>query len=193
MLSIKEIWQAIEQLLAVHSPATFATLAPPATTAEIRALENLLGKELPQSLSESLFIHNGQQDPSKVHDFVDGGILMGTEAIAATWKMLTNLDNGFRTTDPDWDNHNLGAWWSKHWVPFTEQEGDCLCLNLDENSKDLAYGSVLWHVHDNPHEPNLYPSYKAWLQSVLHRLESGKFKIIDGQIWFDLDDVAPKD
>ena len=97
-----------------------------------------------------------------------------TAQIAETWRMLTELDERFRAQEPNWDTHGYGQWWNPDWIPFTLGDGDCLCINLDPEG---ILGEVLWHVHDNPHEPGVATSYAAWLENVANDLEAGEFVI----------------
>ena len=176
---IRELWTRIEGVLRQHVPDTARTLAVPATDQEINELEEAIGLKLPADFRESLGIHDGQDDPTRCHSFCSDGVLAGTKKIAETWRMLTEIDGEilqkyYSHLEPD----GHGAWWNRHWVPFTDAEGDCLCINLNpELRPGAAFGEIVAFVHDNPHEPGIAPSYGVWLQKLAQRLEDGDFEI----------------
>jgi cell wall assembly regulator SMI1 len=159
-------------------PDTARTLAQPATDQEIDDLQAAIGLFLPAEFRESHKVHNGQDDPTRCHHFFTEGLLASTKQIAETWRMLTEIDEGFRQREPDWDTHGHGEWWNRHWVPFTIGEGDCLCINLNPQVRPGGtFGEIVCHVHDNPHEPGIAISYSAWLHRLAQRLERGEFTI----------------
>lgn len=181
--SIPDLWQRIEAVLERISPRTARTLAPGATEEELRSLEEALGLTLPSDLRQSLQIHNGQADPTMCCSFTNEGLLLSVRQIAEKWRALTDLDENFRKTQPGWDENPHGAWWSSDWIPFTENEGSSLCVDLRQNG---TTGSILCHIHDNPHEPGIAASYGAWLTSVTRRLEAGEYEVDeDGYLWLD--------
>ncbi|MGV9878438.1 hypothetical protein [Streptomyces sp. NPDC003006] len=59
---IPESWTRIETWLAWHAPRTFAALEPPAERSAIAAAEQVIGRPLPDALTESLLRHNGTGD-----------------------------------------------------------------------------------------------------------------------------------
>jgi cell wall assembly regulator SMI1 len=185
--SMPDIWARIECVLEQHAPETARTLAPPATENEIAELQREIGLTLPDEFIDSLRVHNGQIDPTRLHSLCGEGVLSGTHAIAETWRTMTELDEDFRQTIPDWDTHPQGDWWNKRWVPFTMADGDSLCINLNPKvPPGCSYGEIVCHVHDNPHEPGIAPGYGAWLTRVCERLENGEFRIEDdGCLWLN--------
>ncbi|MFI7062001.1 hypothetical protein ACIBL3_13540 [Kribbella sp. NPDC050124] len=52
-MTITQSWRSIDAWLTRHAPATYAVLAPPATDAELAAMD------LPPEVVESLRCHNG--------------------------------------------------------------------------------------------------------------------------------------
>lgn len=63
-IDIYECWSVIEEALCAQAPRLFATLAAPASEAELAALEQIIGLRLPNDLTASLRCHNGQRDPA---------------------------------------------------------------------------------------------------------------------------------
>jgi cell wall assembly regulator SMI1 len=169
------IWQRIESVLNNHVPETASTLSPPATDDQIRELEIAIGLMLPDDFRNSLKVHNGQIDPGKLHSFTYEGVFLDTKGIADTWKMLTDLDEGFRQRETNWDTHGHVEWWNRHWIPYTDANGDSLCINMNPTAE--RRGEIVCFVHDNPHEPGIAPSFGQWLETLASRLENHEFKV----------------
>ena len=178
---ICDLWRRIERVLQQHAPETAATIAPPATDQEIESLEAAICLTLPVALRASLNVHNGQLDPTRCHAFCGEGILLGTSEIADRWKMVTEIeeDNRFSAAP------GQGPWWKTTCIPFTDAEGDMLCVDMDPALGDRT-GEVVCHVHDSEIERGLGASYEAWLSSVAARLEAGRFRVDDyGYLWLE--------
>lgn len=183
---VRNLWQRIERVLQTHAPDTSATLAPPATEDEIAALEAAIGLSLPSDLRASLKAHNGQNDPTRCHGFCGEGILLDTNQIADRWKMATEIDESERFSAA----LGHGPWWKASCIPFTDAEGNMLCVDMDTALGDRI-GEVVCHVHDSEIERGLGTSYCAWLSSLADRLDAGRFRIDDyGYLWLD-SEVVP--
>lgn len=107
MNDVLPAWTAITDWLAVHAPASHATLRPGATVAEVRSTENKLGKRLPAGLVTLLTLCDGTVDASALDrdpDEYDPGLflaqhhLLPLEAIAA-------VRNSAGSAEQSW-----GAW-----------------------------------------------------------------------------------
>jgi molybdopterin molybdotransferase len=178
---IPRLWLGIERVLQEHALEAATTLAPPATDEDIANLEAAIGLSLPADLRLSLKIHNGQNDPTRCHAFTDEGILLGTHDIADRWKMVTEIDESERGREAP----GQGPWWKTTCIPFTDAEGNMLCIDMDESLGDRI-GEVVCHVHDSEMERGLGASFTHWLTSVTDRLEAGRFRVDDyGHLWLD--------
>jgi cell wall assembly regulator SMI1 len=182
---MRDLWQRIGRALQAHAPDTATTLAPAATDQEIAALEAAIGLTLPADLRASLKIHNGQRDPSGCHWFTAEGVLLGTSEIAERWRMVTVIDEELRSHAAP----RQGPWWKASCIPFTDADGDMLCVDMDPDLVSQV-GEVVCHVHDGELGRGLSASFGDWLSSVANRLDGGRFFIDeDGYLW--LDDEAP--
>ncbi|MDH4323977.1 MAG: SMI1/KNR4 family protein [Betaproteobacteria bacterium] len=170
--SIGDLWQRIERALERHAPEAAATLAPPATEEQVAALEAAIRQALPADLRASLRVHDGQSDPTGCHSFCDGGMLLNTVEIADRWRMVTEMDEENRASAAP----GQGPWWKTSCIPFTDAEGDKLCVDMDP-SLGSRTGEVVCHIHDSEIERGLGASYEAWLSSLAQRLEAGRFRI----------------
>jgi cell wall assembly regulator SMI1 len=178
---MRHLWERIERALQAHAPDTAATLAPPATDQELTASETAIGLALPADLRASLKIHDGQRDPSRCHGFTGEGGLLGASEIAELWRMVTEIDEAERPHAAP----GLGPWWKTSCIPFTDAEGDMLCVDMDPDLADRV-GEVVCHVHDSEIERGLSASFGDWLSSVADRLDGGRFSIDRyGYLWLD--------
>src|SRR5437660_10756130 len=138
--NIRDLWKRIERLLEQHASETAATLAPPATEPQIEALEAAIGQTLPMELRASLKVHDGQRDPTRCHAFCGEGMLLSTAEIADRWKMVTQIDEDNRFSAAP----GQGPWWKTSCIPFTDAEGNMLCVDTDP-SLGSRVGEVVCH------------------------------------------------
>jgi len=170
-------WKRIEDVLLAHAADAAKTLAEPATAEQISELERVLGYSLPESLTASLRIHNGQNDALRLHSFSKEGMFLSTREIAETWSMLTQ-ENGTAATN----------WWSPRWIPVVQADGSALCINMEFGGPG-GEGEVIGFVHDSSYEAGVAPSFEKWLETLAGQLESGDFKVDEyGYLWPNLAD-----
>ena len=177
-----DIWNTIERELATHAPTVLPTLNSPATDDAVQRLETTLGHPIPGDVRESLKIHNGQHDPSRLQLLCDAGTLLSADRMLEVWAMITEIDRDLSNRIPD----RAGVeWWNPAYLPISDFEGDHLCVNLLPDNQ----GEVLWHVHDSGIEHNVFGSYTDWLQSVADVLTEQRFECDDGYLdfWIDAD------
>lgn len=118
-------WDRLEAWLAEHSPADYAALQPPATAAEIEALEARLGFGLHPELRALLERHNGvaEKQPSRDRNAFQAGAflplghrLSRTDRIASTHRMLVGFGEDSKEAG-FWDEDYLNGH-PHQWVPF---------------------------------------------------------------------------
>lgn len=183
---VRRIWNRIERVLQAHVPETAKTLAPPATDDEIDVLEKSLGLRLPDSFRASLLVHNGQNDPTRCHDFSGEGLFLSTTEIVEMWKMNSEIDEQFRQQEPEtWNSREFDTeWWNKNWIPFTQNDMGGLCISLEPKLFERI-GEVVAFVHDSSHEPKISPSFIDWLEGLAARLERDEFRVQDGLLFLN--------
>ena len=180
LTDIATIWNAIERELGVHAPAVLPTLNGPATDRDIERLESTIGYSIPHDVRESLKLHNGQDDPSRLHLLCEAGTLLSVDRILEVWEMITEIDRVLSDQIPD----RAGVeWWNPAYLPISDFEGDYLCVNLLAHD----FGEVLWHVHDNGIEHCVFASYTDWLQFVASVFTEKRFAVDDGYLDFWID------
>ena len=174
MSDITSLWNELEKLLATIAPTVLPTLNPPATDRDLDLLESKTGLILPQGFRQSLKIHNGQSDPSRLELLTEHGILLSCEQIAEAWCMLCKiLDEVNQTADGS-------KWWNKSYLPIADYEGDYLCIDLTPGS----YGSIHLHVHDSTIERDIAATYTAWLSNARDVFRDRRFGDSQGFIDF---------
>lgn len=130
MAEIEESWARVTAWLKVNAPASYATLRPPAPTAELDACERDLGVALPAELRRLLLVTNGASDrhPDGTYHangrFLPGGHRLLSAAEVAQYsrslvEVMTEL--GFPTLP--------GSWWDPQWVLFASHiAGDGMAI-----------------------------------------------------------------
>ncbi|MDC7698316.1 SMI1/KNR4 family protein [Vogesella indigofera] len=166
---MKQQWDRLQAYLKTNKPELLADLAPPATDAELYALEHGLGVTLPADFVECLKIHNGQKGESEW--LFSGSEFLSSQRIMdewTTWKEL--LDGG----DFDGAEAEPGAgiqpvWWSQKWIPFTYNgAGDHLCLDLDPASGGRT-GQVITLWHDDGARKKKAESFAQWFAEFVDK------------------------
>jgi cell wall assembly regulator SMI1 len=164
---MKEIWEQIEGFLKEHVPIVIETLNNPATDKDLSQIESEIGNTLPEDFKNYLLVHNGQDDPSRLHTLCEEGTLLSSEAIIQIYRMLNEIN----------ESGDIGPveWWSRKYLPISDCEGDHLALNLET-------GEIVMHVHDSGIEDDIAGSFKEWFESKLLIFKQGKFSVDEGYL-----------
>lgn len=174
MSDVSLLWNELEKLLAEKAPAVLSTLNPPATDHEIATLELKTGLTLPHDFRQSLQVHNGQDDPSRLELLTGHGILLSCDEIAKTWQMLCEILDDF---GPIADG---SEWWNKGYLPIADYEGDYLCLDLTSR----CYGAIHMHIHDSTIDREVAATYTEWLRNARDVFKFRRFDDSQGFIDF---------
>lgn len=152
----------LDHLLAAQRPTLHATLSPPASPADLDAVETRFGLTLPPLLRQLLSWRNGQ-NPEYEECLVEYWALMSTTMISgALGDMLWLVEND-----------DFGNLWGPDWVPFLENVyGDFVCIDLRGGFGGVP-GQIVEFKHEDDHRHITYPSLDAWLETVVSALESG--------------------
>lgn len=165
---MKHQWERLEAWLKVNNPSLLADLNPPATDADIHALEEKLGVKLPVDFVECLKVHNGQKGGS---DWLfDGNEFLSIRNILMSWSVWTDLleDGDFDDAISTPEDGIQNGWWVKEWVPFTTDAfGDCLCLDLNPSSSGNV-GQVIKVFHDFPGREIEATSFSIWFDHFVN-------------------------
>lgn len=181
--NIADIWQQIEAWYAEQDASHL--LHPPASHAEIVAVENALGLVFPDVLRESLCRHNGSVQGG--WPYVD---LLSLEDLQSEWNIWNDLlkDGVFDDIEPEeYDqsaqsqtdhsqaNQLQTGWWRVGWIPLDSDGGGNGHMLDTEPAETGQLGQVLFMDHEQGPEGPIFSSLNAYLTSVLNKLQSGQF------------------
>jgi len=160
---IDAIWKRIDTQLREHNWDQQVRLNPPATLKEIEELESTLGYRLAAEYKASLLVHNGSERGFCSHDQ-----LYPIKRVLSHWKILIG-ENGSEAQD---EIHPTPQQTANYWHPgWTTVAG----WNVYETMINAGTGQVFrWDEYSPTCEA---VSWKAWLDNVASRLESGEFRL----------------
>ncbi|AIJ09094.1 MULTISPECIES: SMI1/KNR4 family protein [Edwardsiella] len=159
---MNELWKDLERWLQAHRPALLDDLNSPASGAEIRDLEQVIGASLPADFTACLLVHNGQKGL--------GGWLFGsweflsTQNILMSWSVWRDLleEGDFEGKVARPAEGIRPGWWLPGWIPFASNGGgDYLCLDLTP-AVGGDYGQVINVFHDVADRVVEMRSFSAW-------------------------------
>lgn len=146
---MKQLWQKLENYLREHNPELLADLNPPATDAQVRELEKVVGRALPADLVSLLKQHNGQ---GGIADYLFGDYeFLSSARMLDAWAFWKKQNDAGRF-DQEEVTPETGVtsnWWSDSWVPFAyNHSGDYLCVDLGPAVGGVS-GQVVSVWHDD--------------------------------------------
>ena len=193
MTDIADLWQRLETWASANAPKMLEDLNPGATDAEISALQESLGLDLPESFNESLRVHNGESDgwPCKV--FADMGAYHPASAIPEHWQMRQQIAEqvGIEFTPEEIEeqirDHIITvdgpvrpATYRAAWIPIMDCNGDVFWA-IDFAPADGGCDGQIIRVDLEGCEWSVVAdSFAAFLQQYVESLEGGEYPIRDG-------------
>lgn len=174
--AVQASWAQLDTWLKTHWPAGYADLNPPASDADILALEQALGARLPADYVASLKVHNGQA--GKGGGLIDNADLLSTTAVLQEWNVWKELFDGgeFRTYHSRPDAGVKAGWWNPAWVPITHNgAGDHFCIDLDPAGGGSA-GQVITMWHDAGDRKRLAASFSTWFAQYVDAVLRGRYR-----------------
>lgn len=157
-----QLWETLESWLRGNAPNLLSDLNPPATRAQIDALEQSVGVHLPADFVECLRVHNGQAGVEG--GLFDGTMFLSTERMLSEWRVWKGLlDSGdFEGTEVLAEVGVQPVWWCSEWIPFTYNGmGDHLCLDLAPATHG-RYGQIITLWHDDGTRKKKADSFAKW-------------------------------
>jgi cell wall assembly regulator SMI1 len=165
---IDRAWSRIERWLAQRAPASYASLRPPASPADIARAQTVLGRRLPAELVASLRRHNGVAlDRSSSFSLPPFYTPMSATAIGSDWKSLCDVAE------------SLGGlvdtqWWSPAYTAFASA-GDGGSLLLDQRPGHVPHVGEFFAEDDT--------NFTRWPASLTELLELTAQTLQTGQPW----------
>jgi cell wall assembly regulator SMI1 len=183
-MTVSESWRIIERVLAEVAPQVAETLRPGASPDGIALLESKIGSRIPSDFRESLEVHDGQDDPSRLLGLFNYNLLSPISQVIADYEMLRGLFEHEPAIDwlvPDKIQNRI---WMSGWIKFTEAEGDGYVIDMTP-AKNGALGQIFYRSHDdNPTEVTA-TSFGTLLSRVAALMAAGAYSLNHGVIVFD--------
>jgi len=177
---MKDIWQRIENWLQKNAPEIYQDLNPGATEEEIKEAEAYLRLDFPQTLKDSLKIHNGQKG-AEGKWLVDGWQLLSLEKMMDNWDFWDDLigSGNFSEIKSNPGEGIRDDWWNPGWIPVAGSgANDYYCLDCAPSEKG-KYGQMLVLWHDMPDRELLAPNYRSWLEKFAQDLENDRYEVAE--------------
>jgi cell wall assembly regulator SMI1 len=149
MRRVATAWKVIESVLKENAHSAYKALRGPASAPDIRALEELIGTRLPQTLVSSLRIHDGMQPGVNL---VNYNSLLPVAEIGRWWRI---------TMGNRWDGPGPGLIdrkrikgdfrWREGWVPIAvDAGGNLLACDLDHGPTGTRSQVFPWQNYGSP-------------------------------------------
>ena len=170
---MKTKWDTIIEWMEENNEDVISTFKNGATTEDIAALENLIGKPLPESFKEFYAIHNGQDTGSVFNSAIiepDSEGLMDIERITAEWKMFESVEKEYYTevAAEDVEEGVKPLFWNKLWVPIiSDGIGNNYCLDLDPDTNGQV-GQIIFRDHEGPVYHIVASSFEEWVDDYIN-------------------------
>lgn len=167
-MTIKEIWESIEESLSEIVPDYQSTLFNDGVSdSDVNKLEKAIGAKLPSDFIEFYKIHNG----SKYFTLIYSEEFLSFDRMLDEWQVWKDLG----ISDPS--DPEIGIkddWWNPLWIPITHDGcGNHYCLDLDPTPEG-NYGQIIRMWHDDGHRPLEASSFKEWMVNYATQLKNGK-------------------
>ena len=137
-------------------------LNPPATDADLTALQQQLGVTLPADYLQVLQQHDGQR--GLADGLFDGQEFLSAQNVLAQWRIWKRLHDAgeFQALRSSPAAGVRDDWWNPRWIPFSHDGGgNHLCLDLDP-APGGAVGQVISLWHDSGERTVQEASFGAW-------------------------------
>lgn len=168
---MNQLWLDLESYLRRHNPQLLADLNPPASSAQVKDLEEQLGVTLPADFVQCLTLHNGQMGHAE--GLFEGYEFLSARKILLEWSALRrlldrgDLDEPLGKPDPA----VLHTWWNTLWIPFAANgAGDNLCIDLTPGAAGNL-GQVISYSHEFPRRSVKAPSFYLWFEALANRVQ----------------------
>lgn len=178
--------------------AFLAHLNPGATTADLEALEAVIGRPLPDDFMAAYRRHDGQADMYEqdgedklVPGLLFGLPLMPIEAVIeelANWRALREeleADGSLEEFDEEQascpSGHVKPVFANPFWVPFADDGGgNFLAMDLDPDTQGHV-GQVINMGRDEDVKYVIAPSFGAFMRHLADELKRGNFSLVEDE------------
>ena len=183
---MQDKWNQITTQLTTHNATDLIHLNPGATDEQIKALEDVIGLSLPESMKSFYRIHNGQ---SGGFGLFFGLAFLPLESIAENWQEWTDLlfmneDEDIldsMASEPEGYVKTLYA--NSKWIPFThDQSGNHMGVDFDPDTEGTA-GQVITFGRDDDIKVVKANSFEAYIEKFIDELNSLSWEMYPDAGW----------
>jgi len=196
--TIATLWNDLRVWCEEHRPTMLEALAAPVTVPDREALRNC-GLPVPESLLDSLDVHDGESDLTEAGLFESGGVLLSAQRMLEHRDMLRESLAGMESdADGEAPPPTLGPLrpmsFNERWLPIMDMNGD-VTWYLDF---DPAPGGVIGQVIRVDSESAEWivcaESYEQFVTAYLQDLQQGRIfdaegELLGDQAWPPLDRI----
>ena len=181
----QSLWQEIQQSLLVIAPSIGESFQKPAEESQIKALEDAVAQPLPESFKEYLRTFNGQAQSDSPHYFMGYNLLLPTDEIIETYRMLVEDFEGESIADELNPNKIQPVLWDKGWIPFTDFEATTrICIDLNPATNGVKGQVIMLYpgIDYQSDEVVLANSFEEFTQKIWNILDAKDYSFEEGII-----------
>ena len=181
----QNLWQEIQQSLLAIAPSIGESFQKPAKEGQIKALEDAVAQSLPESFKEYLRTFNGQAQSDSPHYFMGYNLLLPTDEIIETYRMLVEDFEGESIADELNPNKIQPVLWDKGWIPFTDFEATTrICIDLNPVANGVKGQVIMLYpgIDYQSDEVVLANSFEEFTQKIWNILDAKDYSFEEGII-----------
>lgn len=179
------LWKKIQQSLLVIAPSIGESFQKPAEESQIKALEDAVTQPLPESFKQYLRTFNGQAQSDSPHYFMGYNLLLPTDEIIETYRMLVEDFEGESIADELNPNKIQPVLWDKGWIPFTDFEATTrICIDLNPATNGVKGQVIMLYpgIDYQSDEVVLANSFEEFTQKIWNILDAKDYSFEEGII-----------
>ena len=179
------LWQKIQQSLLAIVPSIGESFQKPAEESQIKALEDAVAQPLPESFKEYLRTFNGQAQSDSPHYFMGYNLMLPTDEIIETYRMLVEDFERESIADELNPNKIQPVLWDKGWIPFTDFEATTrICIDLNPATNGVKGQVIMLYpgIDYQSDEVVLANSFEEFTQKIWNILDAKDYSFEEGII-----------
>ena len=179
------LWQKIQQSLLAIAPTIGESFQKPAQESQIKELEDAVAQPLSESFKEYLRTFNGQAQSDSPHYFMGYNLLLPTDEIIETYRMLVEDFEGESIADELNPNKIQPVLWDKGWIPFTDFEATTrICIDLNPATNGVKGQVIMLYpgIDYQSDEVVLANSFEEFTQKIWNILDAKDYSFEEGII-----------
>ena len=181
----QSLWQKIQQSLLAIVPSIGESFQKPAEESQIKALEDAVAQPLPESFKEYLRTFNGQAQSDSPNYFMGYNLLLPTDEIIETYRMLVEDFERESIADELNPNKIQPVLWDKGWIPFTDFEATTrICIDLNPATNGVKGQVIMLYpgIDYQSDEVVLANSFEEFTQKIWNILDAKDYSFEEGII-----------